>query len=691
MIITTYNKYIIRLITLLAVIIPFGSADAQINTEQVLRIGANTHYFEDYVLSIQYFNQVISVNPTQAKPYFYRAVAKLNLDDFSGAEEDATMALERNPFITEAYEVRGVARQNQGKNKEAISDYNHALEMQPENSSIIFNKAIAQHESRDTVGAKSTFEHLIKRFPKYEEGYLGRARLRLEMKDTIGARADIDKALSINSNAVNAYLLRADIAIHSGRDFKSALADMDKAVKLRPEAAGFYINRAYLRYMNDDIHGAFEDYDRAIGLEPDNTAAIFNRGLLRAEVHDTNRAIDDFSQVLDLDSEDYKTLYNRAILLAEIGSFDKALKDLDKVIDAFPDFAGAYFLRYDIKRRKGDMRSAQKDYDKSMSLAKATVQLTPDKQFGGAATGSRSTSGSESSGSATAASPENDTSVAETVTETQEQVKRRFTSLTTIRSNYSPDKDFSASDIRGKVQNKEMVVELEPPFMLTYYTSPTEINLSSEYIREVDEINALGLLRFVIQVSTRPAQLPQYELEGPHRESISYYNSYLANHTHRAIDYFGRAMDLISLHDYDNAIKDLDEAVKLTPDFALAYLLRAQSRYEILKAKSEPGQPLSREGIGKAIADIDETLHHSPFMPVAYYNKGVLLAESGNYVEAIEALSRAISLKPDFGEAYYDRGYVYLALGDKTSALPDLSRAGELGIVAAYPLLKRMK
>ena len=77
-------------------------------------------------------------------------------------------------------------------------------------------------------------------------------------------------------------------------------------MKLRPEAAGFYINRAYLRYMNDDIHGAFEDYDRAIGLEPANTAAIFNRGLLRAEVHDTNRAIDDFSRVLDLDCEDYK-------------------------------------------------------------------------------------------------------------------------------------------------------------------------------------------------------------------------------------------------------------------------------------------------------------------------------------------------------------------------------------------------
>ncbi|MDE6175193.1 MAG: hypothetical protein K2F88_06500, partial [Duncaniella sp.] len=92
-----------RLILSLATLLPAICLKGQINTEQVLRIGANTHYFEDYVLSIQYFNQVISVNPTQAKPYFYRAVAKLNLDDFRGAEEDATMALERNPFITEAY------------------------------------------------------------------------------------------------------------------------------------------------------------------------------------------------------------------------------------------------------------------------------------------------------------------------------------------------------------------------------------------------------------------------------------------------------------------------------------------------------------------------------------------------------------------------------------------------------------
>ncbi len=35
---------------------------AQINTDRVMTIARNALYFEDYVLSIQYFNQVINAN-----------------------------------------------------------------------------------------------------------------------------------------------------------------------------------------------------------------------------------------------------------------------------------------------------------------------------------------------------------------------------------------------------------------------------------------------------------------------------------------------------------------------------------------------------------------------------------------------------------------------------------------------------
>ena len=38
-------------------------ASAQIITDRVMAIGRNALYFEDYVLSIQYFNQVINAKP----------------------------------------------------------------------------------------------------------------------------------------------------------------------------------------------------------------------------------------------------------------------------------------------------------------------------------------------------------------------------------------------------------------------------------------------------------------------------------------------------------------------------------------------------------------------------------------------------------------------------------------------------
>lgn len=127
-----------------------------------MRIGRNALYFDDYVLSIQYFNQVIQAKPYLAQPYFYRAIAKLNLDDYRGAEEDASTAISQNPFITDAYEVRGVARQNQGKLREAIDDYAHALSMLPENRQMLFNKALAEEEIKDYDAARESFDLLLR-------------------------------------------------------------------------------------------------------------------------------------------------------------------------------------------------------------------------------------------------------------------------------------------------------------------------------------------------------------------------------------------------------------------------------------------------------------------------------------------------------------------------------------------------
>lgn len=75
---------------------------AQVNAEQVMNIGVNVLSMDDYMLSIQYFNQAIKAKPYMADPWYYRAVAKLYLEDYKGAEEDCTAAIERNKFKTES-------------------------------------------------------------------------------------------------------------------------------------------------------------------------------------------------------------------------------------------------------------------------------------------------------------------------------------------------------------------------------------------------------------------------------------------------------------------------------------------------------------------------------------------------------------------------------------------------------------
>ena len=46
---------------------------AQIDVEQALAIGRNAIYFNDYIVSMGYFNQIIGLRPWMAEPYFYRA------------------------------------------------------------------------------------------------------------------------------------------------------------------------------------------------------------------------------------------------------------------------------------------------------------------------------------------------------------------------------------------------------------------------------------------------------------------------------------------------------------------------------------------------------------------------------------------------------------------------------------------
>jgi tetratricopeptide (TPR) repeat protein len=155
-------------------------------------------------------------------------------------------------------------------------------------------------------------------------------------------------------------------------------------------------------------------------------------------------------------------------------------------------------------------------------------------------------------------------------------------------------------------------------------------------------------------------------------------------------------------------VEDLNKALALRSDFAIAYFSRANLRYKLVdfqknvisendiyidEANDKSGKPLidkqTKFNVEMIMRDYDKVIELQPEFPFAYYNKANILCTQKDFKTAIYNYSKAIEKDVDFAEAYFNRGLTYLFIGDNANGLADLSKAGELGIYQSYNLLQR--
>ena len=660
-----------------------------------MNIGRNALYFEDYILSMQYFNQVIKVKPYMAEPYFYRGVAKLSLDDFKGAEEDCTLCIERNPFIVNAYQVRGIARQNLGDYQGAIDDYTEGLRYAPEDRSFLNNKAIAEVQLKKYDEAEKSFDKLIALHPNYYNGYMSRAQFYLEKGDTIKAIDDIDKAISIDKYISGAYAQRAIIKVLHDADYDSALADMNEALRLDPKEVSYYFNRARIKYHQDDLQGAMADYDYILKLDPDNTMTYYNRGLLRMQVGERNKAISDFTKVIKAEPDNYFAIYNRALLYDMIGNYRKAISDFNVVLEQYPDFAAGFYARSEAKRKMGDMKGGEKDFMLAMDLQKKTQYEPIDEN-------TVASNNSKKSGQAADERSESDKNI------------NKFNQILVAdaHTEYKPEYE---NKIRGRVQDQNVQVSVQPMYVLTYYERPDAVRQNIYYVRELEELNDTHVFSKKLLLTNAEAALLSDQVNY-HFSSINDYSRLIEINPSNPLAYFGRAVYFMLVQDFSSALDDLNRAIMTSQNFTLAYFLRAvvrakQIEYQLSaesvqsidfqQVRSKNSKDFSLSGLPAVgneslkmeyemvLRDYEKVIESAPRFIYVYYNRGNLRCSQQDYRGAIADYTEAIRLRPDFGDAYYNRGLVYLKQGDTVKGTADLSKAGELGVVAAYNFLKR--
>src|SRR5215475_10165435 len=104
----------------------------------------------------------------------------------------------------------------------------------------------------------------------------------------------------------------------------------------------------------------------------------------------------------------------------------------------------------------------------------------------------------------------------------------------------------------------------------------------------------------------------------------------------RAIAFNNRGRAYAGKGQYDRAIQDFDEAIRLKPNDAIAFYNRGRA-YAAGKGQYD-----------RAIQDFDQAIRLKPNDAIAFYNRGFAYARKGQPDRAIQDFDQAIRLNPNY-------------------------------------------
>lgn len=680
------------LLGLLSLVSLMKPLKAQIDVDHVISIGRNALYFNDYVVSISYFNRAIDARPWLAMPYLYRSIAKISLDDYQGAIQDASACIERNPYLGRAYLVRGIAYQNIKAFDKAKADYTAGLKLAPDNEGMRYNLVLSHLALKEYPQAEQAAQELMRYSPRNKEVYGLRAGIALEQGDTTLALGRIQEALQRDSLMALPHRLSAGIYAER-KAWKQAERSLSRAIELDDKPSpDLFANRAIMHYQLGNLTEAMQDYSSALERDPQHRTSLHNRALLRQFVGELSESISDWDRLISSEPNNYIARYNRALLNIQTGSkLREAEADLNAVLGQYPNFAEGFVQRSVLRRRLGNLKGSEQDYWHARDLqanasyqSKALAQAKRNKQ----------------------------------TREASDLSINKHDLLISASKSYTPREARYSSAKRGRVQDGKVQVEPQPPFYLSYFTPLGEegkpldggagsTRLLERYNAESGSELRLGLQSQALTLSSDQIKTLEAELASLPEGDKPYLH-------------LRRGIALSLLQDYAGAIRAFERCLELEPSWALTRLALAlvvERSKELNREHSSeqnaeslqgqilsgakvlgqgqsstlaglPSRPLKLDGMAKM--QLDKLLELDPTIAHAYYNRAYILEQAGDHTAALRDYNRAIELAPRLGEAYYNRGLIYSAMGKQAEAIMNLSKAGQLGIYQAYSLIKQL-
>jgi tetratricopeptide (TPR) repeat protein len=185
------------------------------------------------------------------------------------------------------------------------------------------------------------------------------------------ALRDLAKAKTHDPKLPDIYLLEAKLQLLPAGDPKAAHAAIDEAVKLLTAADQVkQLSKALVlrAAMSDDKDKQLADFDAAVKADPENTDAWQGRALIYLERGESEKAIADLEKLVEKEAKNPAAIGALAEALTNMKKYDEALRYCDKVVELAPRSTLGYSLRARVHILKEDLKGGLSDLNEALKI-----------------------------------------------------------------------------------------------------------------------------------------------------------------------------------------------------------------------------------------------------------------------------------------------------------------------------------
>ena len=354
----------------------------------------------DYKSALEYMQQEVRSNPTNATAYYFMGLLHDDNGDLGQALKAYDLAIKNSKkdkeLLSDCYKCRGNVYLQLKKQDEALADFNLAIKTNSKNADAYdergnlyylleeydksdqdYQKAVKLEpdDPRHRIGLgrnaekrenyQSALEYYTQAVaikPDYGAGYRFRAGVHAEQKNFEAFAMDIVKALELQDNAA----FRA-MQVYAKDAKEPLLSELKTKAVMNPRASQWNYYRAVVCEINEDYKEAIDFYVKSNSIYPSPVT-----DLRIASCYDNlcqwDKSLEYVEAAIAKDPDDENNLITRAGYKYSLGDYEGAIADVSTCIELHPDLDWLYQKRgwYESNMRRWD--AAFEDFSRAVEL-----------------------------------------------------------------------------------------------------------------------------------------------------------------------------------------------------------------------------------------------------------------------------------------------------------------------------------